>query len=227
MKRPENVPTVACNLAEEIVRSFGELRLRVFGTSMVPSILPGDLISVQRASVSDISRGDVVLYSREGRMFAHRVVACMGSPEEPLKRQEKPHLITRGDRLSYNDAPVCSGELLGRVVSLNRGHRQIPLSAQSGGANGPLLRLLRTSDRATYLYLRVAALWGRFVDRRFRSDNQAAPGEGLLGPEGSGAKSRDSLAINVGAKTPVHKLVELIDAGDRTRDNEGVAECQA
>src|SRR5580700_2818508 len=67
---------MACGLAEEVVRTFGQVRLRVFGTSMVPSILPGDLISIQRATVSEISIGEIVLYSREERLFAHRVVGA-------------------------------------------------------------------------------------------------------------------------------------------------------
>jgi len=80
MNRPENESTtLACSLAGEVVRRFGKVRLRVFGTSMLPSILPGDLISVQRAGLSGISSGEIVLYSREGRLFAHRVVGRAGS----------------------------------------------------------------------------------------------------------------------------------------------------
>ena len=57
---------LACGLAEEVVRTFGEVRLRVFGTSMVPSILPGDLVLIQRASLHEISAGEVVLFLRDG-----------------------------------------------------------------------------------------------------------------------------------------------------------------
>src|ERR1700682_3768205 len=123
MSRPENVSTtLACGLAGEIVRTFGGVRLRVFGTSMVPSILPGDLISVQRADLSEISPGEIVLYSREGRLFAYRVVDLVGS------RGDR-RLLTRGDRLSQNDPLVSGSELLGRVTSIQtgdgRGHRRV------------------------------------------------------------------------------------------------------
>ena len=152
MNRPENVTTQACGLAGDIVRTFGEIRLRVFGTSMVPSILPGDLISIQRASLSEISPGEIVLYSREGRLFAHRVVARAGSHDDP-------RLITRGDRLSHNDPPVSSSELLGRVTSIQsadgRGLRQIQPAACLSAWDQMILHVLRTSDRATYLYLRL------------------------------------------------------------------------
>ena len=161
MKQPETVAAkLASVLAGEIVRNFGEVRLRVSGTSMMPSLLPGDLLSVQRASVSEISSGEIVLCSREERLFAHRVVARWGSPGEPL-------LITRGDRLNHNDPPVCSPELLGRVTSIQRGRgRGVRQVAQPCGPDYLMLRALRSSDRATYLYLRLAALWRELFPRR-------------------------------------------------------------
>jgi signal peptidase I len=167
MNRRENVAaTLACGLAEEVVRTFGEVRLRVFGTSMVPSILPGDLISIQRAAASEISSGEIVLYTREGRLFAHRVVGRAGSAGQPFAAQGESLLITRGDRLRYNDPPVSSSELLGRVISIGRGDRQLEPLPRAIGSNHPLIRLLQSSDRATYLYLRLASLWRTLFPRR-------------------------------------------------------------
>ena len=205
MNRRENVAAQACGLAGDVVRTFGEVRLRVFGTSMVPSMHPGDLISVQRAGVSEISSGEIVLYSREGRMFVHRVVdrgvvPCTGSPEQPFAVQGEPLLITRGDRLCHNDPPVSSSELLGRVTSIRRngierGDLQVESLAQPSESNRLLLRLLQTSDYATYLYLRLAVLWGRFAGRTFSprrrkgsSGNEVGPGGRHFSPEASGAK---------------------------------------
>jgi hypothetical protein len=148
-----------CGLAGEVVRTFGEVRLRVFGTSMAPAILPGDLISVQRAVISEISSGDIVLYAREGRMFAHRVVDRTDSPEGSL-------LIARGDRLRHNDPPVSSRELLGKVISIERGNSQRRPASCLSGWERMIVHLLRNSDYATYLYLRVATrrpVWARFT----------------------------------------------------------------
>jgi hypothetical protein len=145
----------ACGLAGEVVRSFGQVRLRVFGTSMVPAILPGDLVSIHRACLQDISLGEVVLFLREGRLFVHRVVGRKiavnaSDPDEPL-------LITRGDRLRHPDPAVSAPELLGRVVSIERDRREVKLPAR--GSNPLLVRLLLSSDRITSLYLRLAACW--------------------------------------------------------------------
>jgi len=153
---------MACGLAEEVVRAFGEVRLRVFGTSMVPSILPGDLVLIQRAGLHEISPGEVVLFFQKGRLFVHRVVerkvlAASGRPEESC-------LITRGDRLRHEDPPVTSSELLGRVVSIERDDRIVELPAHE--PDRMIVRLLQSSDRVTYLYLRLAAAWRSLFLRR-------------------------------------------------------------
>src|ERR1700688_4923956 len=129
---------LACGLTEEVVRTFGTVRLRVFGTSMVPSILPGDLVLIHKASLNDISPGEVVMFLQKGRLFVHRVVdrrvaATSGGPVEPC-------LITRGDRLRHDDPPVSSPELLGRVVSIERDNRKVELASHR--SNRLIVRLL-------------------------------------------------------------------------------------
>ena len=65
---------LACGLAQEVVHNFGEVRLRVFGTSMVPAVLPGDQILIQRATLEEILPGEIAVFLRAGRLFVHRVV---------------------------------------------------------------------------------------------------------------------------------------------------------
>jgi signal peptidase I len=141
---------LACGLVGEVVRTFGDVRLRVFGTSMAPSILPGDLISVQRAGLDEISPGEVVLFTREGGLAVHRVVAKTTTSSQS-------YLITRGDRLRENDPPVSSSELLGRVQFIERGCRRLQPATGLRMWERMIVLLLRSSDRATYLYLRLAA----------------------------------------------------------------------
>ena len=56
-----------CDLAADVSRRFGVLRLRVTGFSMLPSIWPGDIACVSR--VDAYRPGDVVLFSRNGRLL--------------------------------------------------------------------------------------------------------------------------------------------------------------
>jgi signal peptidase I len=154
-KQDSALVELACGLVEEVVRAFGGVRLRVLGTSMVPSILPGDMVSIRQASLDEISPGEVILFSRNGRLFVHRVVdrkigSTPGSPGET-------HLITRGDRLRQDDPPISSPELLGRVVSIERDNRKVELPAH--GSIRLIVRILQTSEHLTYLYLRLSACW--------------------------------------------------------------------
>lgn len=150
---------LGCELAGEVVSTFGEVRLRVLGTSMVPAIRPGDLVFVQRASLSEISTREIALYAREGRLFAHRVVARAGSSERPL-------LILRGDRHRHNDPPVCSSELLGRIQFIERGHRRLDPAARPSLWQRLIGVVLRSSDHATYLFVRLDARRQKHFTRR-------------------------------------------------------------
>lgn len=136
------------DLAAEVVRRFGRVRLLVSGISMVPAVLPGDLISVERAGVEGISRGEIVLFAREGRLIAHRVVDRAGTPGMV-------YLVTCGDRMRRNDTPILPAELLGRVTSVERGHQLVPPHRWLRRPERMLCRLLRLSDRATSVYLRL------------------------------------------------------------------------
>lgn len=141
----------ACALVAELVRKYGVLRLHAVGTSMLPAIHPGDLLSVQRVDVKEILKGDVVVYAREEALIVHRVVKVMAtvSPE--------PYLITRGDRLLRDDPQVLSPELIGRVSLVQRGQRSPSLRPLPSAAQQVLCLALRNSDLATYFYLRVSA----------------------------------------------------------------------
>lgn len=152
----------ACGLAAEIVRTFGEVRLRVFGSSMAPAILPGDLVSIQRASLEEIAPGEIVAFLRSGRLFVHR--ASGRKAAETAASAGESLLVTRGDRLRHDDAPVTPAEFLGRVVLLERGSRTIEMPVPE--AHGTIASLLRASDRATYLYLRLAAVFPTLLFRR-------------------------------------------------------------
>ena len=102
-----------CELAAETLRSFGTLRLRVRGQSMLPSIWPGDTLVIKHSNFADIAPGDIVLYSRGNRFFAHRVL-------RGIEVADNPQLITQGDALRKQDAPVSPVELLGRVSQIIR-----------------------------------------------------------------------------------------------------------
>lgn len=136
--------TAQCEMAAEMLRSFGELRLRVTGTSMLPSVRPGDVLRVVAAKPEDVRRGEIVLFERDGRLFAHRVV------------ESGARLITRGDRHRHDDPPVEARELLGRVSAVLREGRAVPLEAGLWGRIGAAM--LRRSDFCARILMRAASI---------------------------------------------------------------------
>jgi signal peptidase I len=104
----------------DVVCGFGEVRLKVTGSSMVPAIWPGDVIVVHSLDKMDLQVGQVILYRREGRLVAHRITRVHGDL-----------LITRGDTLQYEDPPVRVSDIVGPVVSLIRNGRHVHLRQSS------------------------------------------------------------------------------------------------
>jgi signal peptidase I len=143
---------MGCALLAESVRKCGGIRLPAVGTSMVPAIHPGDVLSIQPVDRKEVSRGDVVVYEREGVLIVHRVVGIFAAPSAP-------YLVTRGDRSLRDDAPILPNELLGRVAYIERGNRRVNTGPLSNRAKQALCAVLRRSERATYLFLRANALW--------------------------------------------------------------------
>jgi hypothetical protein len=100
------------DLATEVLQSSGSLRIRAYGVSMLPTLQPGDLLTIQATTIEQTMPGEIVLMSRQGRFFVHRVVKKICTGRESS-------VVTRGDCM-VNDDPV-GGALLGRVAEIRRG----------------------------------------------------------------------------------------------------------
>ncbi len=102
------------NLVAEVARSFGQVRLKVTGTSMLPAVWPGDILTVSRRNAAELLPGQIVLCFRDQEFVAHRLTGKIGD-----------RLITRGDSLNYDDPPFREDEILGQVVSILRDGRSV------------------------------------------------------------------------------------------------------
>ena len=131
-------------LAADSLQRTGRLRLRVTGWSMLPAIRPADILEVRRAEASEVVAGRIVLFQREGRFFAHRVV-----------RREHGRLVTRGDTLPSEDSPLDERELLGEVIAIERCGRTAMPQAKWIDRAGAFL--FRRSDLAARLFTRWCA----------------------------------------------------------------------
>jgi signal peptidase I len=125
---------VAPQLVATVLDRFGEARVRVCGTSMLPAIRPGDVLLIRKVAFRLVLPGDVVLAIRNGRLFAHRVVEAQMDRDPQV-------LITCGDTHAVNDPPVTAPLLLGRVEQLLRHGTGLPLD------RAPRRRLARLRTR--------------------------------------------------------------------------------
>ena len=105
---------VSRELVAEVARTHGEVRLKVTGTSMLPSVFPGDILTVRRRNAAELRPGQIVLCYRNSELVAHRFVS-----------KSSDGLLTRGDSLSYHDQPFHEDQVLGQVVSVLRDGRVV------------------------------------------------------------------------------------------------------
>jgi signal peptidase I len=139
-----NLNALKCELAEEVLRSSGSLRLRVTGWSMLPTVMPGDTLLIKRTPGNAVLEGDIVLFGRDRRFFVHRVVA--------KSLAHNAELVTRGDAMSAPDPPVPESDLLGRVSFILRNGKYIEPS-----------RSLRFSERAVAALVQRSSFAARVV----------------------------------------------------------------
>jgi hypothetical protein len=143
MKQADNtladtVATLKCDLAGEVLRSFGSLRFPATGRSMVPALWPEDTLVVHGVVPNQVRVGDVVVVGRRGCLCAHRVIGVEGDAENP-------RWITQGDALPEPDLPVFENELLGRVAYVIREGKLIPVPAELSGIERVTAKIVRRS----------------------------------------------------------------------------------
>jgi len=146
----ESEQIAKCRLAETILRRFGMLRLKVTGCSMLPSIWPGDILLIHRQDIRQVIPGTIVLFSREGKLIAHRVICKADDSDNPC-------VVTRGDSLPSPDSPVTASELLGKIASVFHSGEWIEPRVRLGLGARLMVALLSHCSLGTRVLLRLYA----------------------------------------------------------------------
>jgi SOS-response transcriptional repressor LexA len=94
-------------LLRDAVRNVGRCRMRVGGFCMTPRIRHGAWVIVERVDPAALSAGDIAVYSIDGRLFTHRIVARDGAV-----------LRFRGDRPGYLVHDVAPDMIIGKVTAI-------------------------------------------------------------------------------------------------------------
>jgi signal peptidase I len=130
-----------CELAGDVLRSAGRLRLRVTGWSMLPTILPGDTLMIEHAGGEHVVKGDIVLFDRDRRLFVHRVSRKSRSAGDL-------QIVTQGDGMARPDPPISESQVLGKVSFVVRNGRLLQPAKSLGFSSRAVAALARRSSSA-------------------------------------------------------------------------------
>lgn len=150
----------------------------ITGRSMLPLIRNGDQVLVAHGS-GDISRGDVVVFRQEGGLVAHRVLRVLGDTE--------PAFLTKGDNTSRADSPVEAKAVIGRVLAIKRGGRELRIDTTLWLAVGWCVAVF------SLIFSRLYG-WGRSIKSRLLGESHV-PGVPALRRAVSGCWSAVLSAI--------------------------------
>ena len=146
-----DIHALKCEMADEVLRSSGSLRLQVQGWSMLPSVLPGDILTIERVSAEEVAEGDIVLFGRDRRLVVHRVIGRTGDSGNSS-------LITRGDAMATPDPVVDEKQLLGRVTFIMRNGKCIEPPRTMGAPARAVAALVQRSEIAARVVVGIHGL---------------------------------------------------------------------
>jgi hypothetical protein len=188
-------------LARELIANGKGFRFCARGRSMNPTIQDGDILQVQPITKSP-KRGDVVLFFREGKFRAHRII---GGADNKF--------VTRGDAGMEIDGVVRREEIIGRIVTKQSaaGGRGTRLDGLHGRlfffekkVRDGLYRVLSGSLLAIALLLVLTpiALWGQ---GGVALDGTAKVGKGIVNCANSCSMNftTPSITVTSGLSNPV------------------------
>jgi len=97
---------------------------------MTPFIRNGDIAVIKKTKANDIHIGDIVLYHIGEDFFAHRVFK-KGTRSGNVDRQDAcPTFTLKADAVTGLDRDVSFEEVVGKVISIERGSYILDLQAR-------------------------------------------------------------------------------------------------
>ena len=124
----------------ELGRLFAEKKIIKFhsqGICMYPCIIPGDVLRIEPRSANEIRIGDVAVYKRCNRLFAHRTI-------NKGQKNNLNYIITRPDTARYgNDGPSFDKDILGIVSNVERKNRILDTARKDYGLGKQLILSFR------------------------------------------------------------------------------------
>src|SRR5579864_7139215 len=96
-------------LVSSMLRTGGAVKIKALGTSMLPTIWPGDILVIESISHDQLVCGELLAVRVQNEIRVHR-----------LLEKTAPDWITRGDSMPQNDPAISPNDVLGRVSEIRR-----------------------------------------------------------------------------------------------------------
>jgi hypothetical protein len=129
------------SVADSLLAAGFKLRFRAGGHSMGSAVRDGERVTVAPVDARDVEIGDIVFCRTWRGPLAHRVQRVEHAAAGAVR------FVLRGDASFEDDRPVAGGQLLGRLVNVERNGRALDL-AVLGGALGRRLFVAALRARA-------------------------------------------------------------------------------
>lgn len=162
MREDKKIDTV--DLTKEILKKGSCVRVPIVGSSMFPLFRKGDVIIIEPVDIEQIVLGDIIVYQREDKIFAHRLV-------KRYIDNGKTTFMTKGDTFSECDKPFFSEDVLGRVSATERKGQLLRINSGLYGALNSFCAKISPFSRWIYPPLRkirrmTNRIKNRYADQR-------------------------------------------------------------
>lgn len=144
-KPSEAILKAALNLWDDVKQQHA---LPVTGNSMLPLFCPGDQAIIRHGN-ANIRRGEIIVFQRNNQLTIHRVIHIHHDSQQGTV------ITTKGDNLTYFDAPVQFDQVIGRVQAVQRDGRTINLDTLGWRAVGRLIAIFTPGWRKIYGWCRL------------------------------------------------------------------------
>lgn len=111
---------IVSTMLNQRIREYGYIIVPATGFSMYPFIRQGDQCRFQRMAISQVSIGDVILFTVGERLIAHRL-------QRRELRSESPAIWCKGDVNLLADPPIKWTEVIGVLTSIERAGAPVKL----------------------------------------------------------------------------------------------------
>ncbi|SDC02348.1 signal peptidase, endoplasmic reticulum-type [Paenibacillus sp. UNCCL117] len=133
-----------------MLASKGYVDIPSHGVSMFPLIRTGNICRFEPFSAERLQAGDILLYlSDKGVLVGHRY--CRQTRENG-----RTLFICKGDSQDYDDPPLTSEQLLGRLVSIRKGRVELRADGLLLAGWGKIIIRLPLLSTGIHWYLRAA-----------------------------------------------------------------------